>query len=175
MSKNPGKHKLGAHEADKIIAFEMRFYGHTYRQIAEKTKYTEGTLSNLFSVSGDWYEPFKEYVDRKKKEMKQQFDGSFIANSASALQAIVNIIHGVAPLEVVTLPDGKEVKRRIELKDSTILKAAQDVLDRAGFKAPEGNPDAPIDKADELTKWFSQNFPERVKEANDSGSSSTSA
>lgn len=133
--RKSGVKVLDGHEGKKLEAFMMRFNGHTYAQIEEKTGYTVWYLQQQFYKNGDWYEEYKTWAKDRTDDINGQLSTMFTAQALEAMQQIINISKGylVRTVEI----NGEKASVPVGLKDSTILDAAQDVLDRAGFKPPE--------------------------------------
>lgn len=118
-----------------LLAFTLRFKGHTYIQIAQETGYNEHYLENQFCKGGGWHEQYKDWCKARTEDINQQVSTMFTAQALEAMQQIINISKGYL---VGSMQQGDSViPVPIEVKDSTVLKAAADVLDRAGFKPPE--------------------------------------
>lgn len=122
-------------EAIKLKAFTLRFNGHTYEQIAKETELGITYLQHNFAKAGRWYEEYKEWAKARTEDINNQLSTMFTGQALEAMQQIINISKGY--LSRTMEVGGEKVTVPVELKDSTILKAAADVLDRAGFKPPE--------------------------------------
>lgn len=107
------------YDASKLQAFELRFMGYTYRQIAESDgmKYAETTLESYFAKGGLWREDYEEWVEKRKDDINDQVTGMFVAQALTATQAIANIIMDKSA------------------RDTDKLRAAENILDRGGFAA----------------------------------------
>lgn len=125
-------------ESRKIRIFQMRFEGYTYREIS-KTKginMNEYTLQGYFCSGGKWHEEYKEWVRQRIDDINEQMSSMFTAQAVEAMQKIVNLSKGHASI-LVQSADGEAVRVPIKVGDRTMLDAAKDIVDRAGFKPPE--------------------------------------
>lgn len=120
----------------KLMAFQMKFRGSTYDQISQITKYTVQYLESVFWRGGKWFEEYTSWRTYQLEIINERFVDMFIAQATDANQQIVNIARGTLTVKKI-LPDGQEMIKEVPLKGAEVLKAAQDILDRAGFKAPE--------------------------------------
>lgn len=107
------------YDQSKLLAFELRFTGYTYAQIAETEgmKYTAGTLETYFAKGGLWREDYEEWVERRKNDINDQVTGMFVAQALVATQQMVNVMTDKTS------------------KGSDKLRAAENILDRGGFAA----------------------------------------
>lgn len=122
----------------QLECFKLRFKGHTYVQIAELIKerprhYSESTLELYFAPGGLWHEPYVAWKTWQLDQLKDHMNSMFMAQAIDSTQQIINIAHGKLMIKVVNAA-GKEELVPLSLKGDTILKANQDILDRAGFK-----------------------------------------
>ncbi len=123
-------------EEVKMKAFTLRFKGCTYAQMHKETGLSEWELQHRFCKNGVWQEEYEAWVKDRTEDINKQLSTMFTAQAIESMQQIVNIARGLL-VGTLVLGDGRRRKISIELKDSTILRANQDVLDRAGFKPPE--------------------------------------
>lgn len=120
----------------QLKAFEMKFKGHTYQQIHNETGYTVKTLETYFWNQGRWYDQYQSWRAYQIEIIQERFADMFIAQATDANQQVVNIAKGVLVSKTLN-QDGTEKVKEIPLKGDVVLRAAQDIMDRAGFKAPE--------------------------------------
>lgn len=139
---------------NKLLAFDMRFKGHNYAEISAATKFTVYTLQSYFYKNGDWYEEYQSWSKDRIDDINDQMTKMFVAQAVEANQMIVNLAHGYCTIQVEG-PDGKKHRVPMDVKDSTTLRAAQDILDRAGYKTVDKVEVLdPNSKAEEIAKWF---------------------
>ena len=159
MSKKttqPPEKQLDIHDEAKLIAFSLRYKGNTYDQIAEalpNKKYSVFTLQQYFRPNGLWYDEYRSWAASMTQDTNEQLKDMFTAQAVHAMQQVTNLAHG---RYVITIEDEKGNKRvqQLSVKDSTALKANQDILDRAGFKPAERIEFEAESKAEEAAKWF---------------------
>lgn len=144
-------------EQGKLLAFELKYKGFTYDQIAEHEgiPYTSGTLSAYLRPNGDWYVEYREWVSAMTRDANEQIKDMFTAQALEAMQRVINFAHGVYEVAEKN-SKGEVVKVRLSVKDVTALKANQDILDRAGFKPPETIAFEAESKAEEAARWFEE-------------------
>jgi len=130
------KNNLQVRSVRKLMAFQMKFRGSTYEQISQATGYSVQYLENVFWRGGKWSDEYISWRTYQLEIINERFLDMFIAQATDANQQIVNIARGVLTIRKLN-PDGTEAIKEVPLKGSEVLKAAQDILDRAGFKAPE--------------------------------------
>jgi len=120
----------------KLLAFKMRLYGYTYLQIAQKTGLSEHTLRHYFSRKGKWYQEYQEWSGKEIEGVQEALHTSFLAHSTDAFWNLVELSHCNKP--------------------SIVLRASQDILDRAGFaKHSRGfETNDPTDHAEELMQML---------------------
>lgn len=140
----------------KLLAFTMRFDGHSYKEIEQETGYTVYTLEAYFYKGGRWYEEYQTWAQARVADINDQVGRMFSAQALEAMQQITNISRGYCTVMIVGA-DGTKQRIPITVKDSVILTAAQDILNRAGFKPTEKvEVDTPEDKAEQITRWFEE-------------------
>lgn len=144
MGKSKDIKPYTGRESKKLKAFQLRFAGHTYEELATATGYSIWTLQKYFAEGGKWHEEYKAWAKDRLDDINDQLSGMFTAQAIEAMQRIVNLSRGHATILVVdesSQPDenGQKKKTRIPIKvsDRTMLEASRDILDRAGFKPPE--------------------------------------
>lgn len=138
----------------KLKCFWLKFKGHSYAQISEATGYAVRTLEINFWKQGKWYQDYIAWRKYQVEELNDQINNMFLAQSLEAQQQITNIAKGVLYVSIPG-PDGKQTLVPLGLKGDTVLRAAQDILDRAGFKPKEKvEVTDPDDHADKLFDWF---------------------
>ena len=156
-SKSQSQNRIAAKDKNienKLTAFEMRFKGHNYEEISTVTKFTVYTLQSYFYKNGDWYDEYQEWSKARIDDINDRMTKMFVAQAVEANQMIVNLAHGHCTVQV-TGPDGKKHRVPMDIKDSTVLRAAQDILDRAGYKTVDKVEVLdPNSKAEEIAKWF---------------------
>lgn len=115
----------------------LRFNGFTYEQMAKDPEVDMDYqyLTHCFAKNGRWYEEYREWAKARTDDINSQLVTMFTGQALEAMQQVINISKGA--LRGTAVVGGETVHIPIEVKDSTVLRAAQDVLDRAGFKAPE--------------------------------------
>lgn len=131
-------------ESKKLRCFRMRFSGHTYAEIEADVGYTVHTLERYFCRGGKWYEEYQVWAKDRTDDINDQLSRMFTAQALESMQQIVNLSRGHATIMVVdenAKPDenGHQPRVRIPIKvsDRTMLDAAKDIVDRAGFKPPD--------------------------------------
>lgn len=121
----------------KLLAFELKFDRVNYKEIAEKTGYTENYIHRAFRTTGSWIEHYSWWREQRVNEIEK--DGRLrikqrIEEALTVQETMLTLIKS----------NPKEAAR-----------AARDLLDRAGLKAPEKvEVTSPIDQAEAITKWF---------------------
>lgn len=105
----------------KMLAFELRFNGNTYQQIADhpdmEKQYSKNTLEIHFCKTGIWREEYEEWVNLRKDDINEQVTGMFVAQAQLASQVITNVL----------------LDKNAMNKDR--LRAAEQILDRGGYAA----------------------------------------
>lgn len=130
----------------KAVAFQMKFDGETHKTIAEATSYSENYINNVFRKDGVWREHYNWWEDQLVKEIER--DGRIRIK-----KCIVEALIVQETMLAMLNRNPKEAAR-----------AARDLLDRAGLKAPEKIEltDAD-DKAEKMAKWFDGKSKEESK------------
>lgn len=119
----------------KHKVFELKFEGETYKKIAEETGYSEHYLKKCFKHEGKWRQHYDYWEEQRLEDIEQ--DGrkrikKRIAESLTVQETLLTLV-GTNPREAG--------------------KAARDLLDRAGLKAPEKiEITDPDDKAEKVMK-----------------------
>jgi hypothetical protein len=115
--------KITPHDAAKLKAFSLHFQGLQYHQIADdpqvKGRYTTHTLESYFSKGGMWNEEYIQWVEIQKDAINSQVTNMLTAQSITAMQTIMKIM----------------LKK--EAMDKDKMRAAENVLNRAGFMPVE--------------------------------------
>lgn len=160
MSKKNNDHQtndIALLEQGKLLAFELKYKGYTYEQIAQHKgiKYTADTLSSYLRPNGAWYTEYREWVSAMTRDANEQIKDMFTAQALEAMQRVINFAHGIYEVAAEG-KNGKPIKIRLDVKDVTALKANQDILDRAGFKPPETIAFEAESKAEEAARWFEE-------------------
>lgn len=121
----------------KAVVFQMKFDGEIYKVISEKTGYSEGYIKRVFSKGGAWKEHYDWWEELLIKDIER--DGR------------IRIKKRIA--EALTVQETMLLMVKSNPKEAS--RAARDLLDRAGLKAPEKIEltDAD-DKAEKMAKWF---------------------
>jgi hypothetical protein len=150
----------------QLIAFKMRFKGHTYEQIATATEYEPRTLEVYFAKGGLWHDKYISWRTWQVESIKDQMDNMFVAQAVEANQQVVNISKGQVYIKVVT-GEGETKQERmvpIAVKPDVILNAAKDILDRAGFKpAEKADSRVPEDIAEQMIEFFEGKEKEKLE------------
>lgn len=123
-------------ESKKLKCFHMRFDGYTYEEISKAIGYTVYTLQSYFCLGGKWHEEWIEWKKNMVDDINEQLSTMFTAQATKAMQQIVNLSKGHATI-LIEGADGTTVRVPIKVGDRTMLDAAKDIVDRAGFKPPE--------------------------------------
>lgn len=148
--------KYTGRQSKKLLAFTMRFDGHSYAEIEQESGYSVYYLQNCFYRGGRWFEEYQEWAKARVEDINDQVGRVFSAQALEAMQQVVNISKGYCTVLTIG-PDGKKTRTPIAVKDFVILDAAQDILDRAGFKPPDKvEVDTPEDKAEQITRQFEE-------------------
>ena len=160
--KKEEKKEIVIRNEKQLTAFRMRFKGHTYEQISEKTGYSIGTLEGYFCRGGMWYEQYIAWKDWQVDQIKEQMNDMFVAQAVEANQQVINISRGKVYVTVAG-PDGKDIIVPITVKPDVILNAAKDILDRAGFKPAEKvDAKTPEDIAEKMMEFFETKEKEKI-------------
>lgn len=110
---------LVPYDAAKIKAFLLKFQGYTYDQIAAdaeiKGHYESSTLSTYFAKGGPWNAEYIKWAADRKEDIEGQINDMLTAQSVAAMQVMINVMVGAGS------------------DDKDKLRAAENVLDRAGF------------------------------------------
>lgn len=121
----------------QAVAFQMRFDGAHYQEIADAIGLSERWTRILFCKTGKWHDHYDFWEQEKINDLEEETKRRIKKNIKKAMKVQEEILD-------LGVKDAKHAGR-----------AARDILDRAGFKAPEkielGDP---ISKAEEITKWF---------------------
>lgn len=120
----------------KLLAFELKFKGNTYEQIEAATGYSVKYLENKFYKNGLWYEEYQSWRAYQLELIQERFTDMFIAQATQANQQVVNIASGVLSRPIKDA-EGNVTMIPVPLTGKTILSAAKDILDRAGFRPAE--------------------------------------
>lgn len=123
----------------KLLVYQAHFDGQTYQQIAqlEGVNYDAGYLANMLAPTGKWYNDYllwaSDKTDAIEKEVririKKRMDEAMVVQEYMLTLAKTN---------------PKEAAR-----------AARDLLDRGGLKAPEKvEVTNPYDHAEQLAQWI---------------------
>lgn len=151
----------------KLKAFILRFQGHNYETIHEQTGYTVRTLQLYFSKGGRWHEHYQSWKTFQMEDINERVSSMFTAQALASLQQIVNLSQGNAKKKIA-MPDGTERIVNVDLKGDTILRASQDILDRAGFKPAEKVvTEVPEDEAEKIAKFFDDDDEEAIESKQD--------
>lgn len=98
----------------KLLAFKLRLQGYSYKQIANLTGWSEFTLRRYFSPKGQWFHEYKQWSSIELNQIKEDMHTIILSQAIDAAKIIGNML---------TSP-----------KPNLALRAAQDILDRAGFQ-----------------------------------------
>lgn len=121
----------------KLLAFEMKFDGDTYQNIAEKTGYSQAYLGKCFKREGKWRAHYDDYEAKRVDEIEKEGRIRIKKRIAEALTVQETLL------------------TMIKTNPREAGKAARDLLDRGGLKAPEKiEVTDPDDHAEKITKWF---------------------
>lgn len=148
----------------KLLAFEMKFAGNTYAQIEEKTQYKVQTLQAYFLRGGRWYEDYQSWRKYQLELIEERFADMFTAQATAANQQIVNIAKGLLQVKIGTDKEGKPIVAPIPLKGDVVLRANQDILDRAGFKPAEK---VKVEDSESVAKKIFERYKQPKKESED--------
>lgn len=100
----------------RLLAFKLRLQGYRYKTIAEATGLSEFTLRRYFSPKGRWFQEYQRWSSAELELIKQDMHTMVLSQAIDAFKVIVNTLH-MAPT-----------------RPNLALRAAQDILDRAGFQ-----------------------------------------
>ena len=121
----------------KAIAFQMKFDGETYQKISEATNLSSNYIAKVFYKGGAWREHYDWWEEIEVKEIERVGRLRIKKRIAEALTVQETML-------VMVKSNPKEAAR-----------AARDLLDRAGLKAPEKIEVTDADdKAEKMAKWF---------------------
>lgn len=104
--------------AKKLLAFRLRLQGYSYKTIAEKTGWSEFTLRKYFSRKGKWFHEYKQWSTTELEQIHDDMHTMLVSQAMSAAKKIAGMLESDKP--------------------SIALRAAQDILDRAGFQKNSG-------------------------------------
>lgn len=133
--------------------FRLRFKGHTYDQIESliNGRYKSRTMELYFYKGGKWHDAYDTWREFQITQIKDQINDMFIAQAIEANQQIINISRGQLYIKIPGKTPEEDQLLPLSLKGDTVLRASQDILDRAGFKAPEKvEVSDPDDKAEKM-------------------------
>jgi hypothetical protein len=120
-----------------LKAFTMKFDGQSYKEISIEIHWTEGHIRNLFSKGGRWHDHFKAWEEERIKEIE--------AEGRARIKKRIT--------EAMTVQE--TVLTMVKSNPREAARAARDLLDRAGLKAPEKiEVSDPADQADAIMKWI---------------------
>lgn len=94
-------------------AFQLRLNGYTYEDISRVVGLSEFTLRHYFAPKGKWYKAYQEWSATEIEDIQLVAHSVLIARSQEAAQLLVDLLHSEKP--------------------SICLRAAESILDRAGF------------------------------------------
>jgi len=123
----------------KLACFNLKFQGLTYLQMVDHPDvnhyYSATTLESYFAKNGEWYDEFSEWCAKKIVDIEDSVRKMLTAQAQTMAQMLITI--------------GSGNTKRYSI---TTLKAAQDVLDRAGFQVTKRvELDTPADDIAEAT------------------------
>lgn len=121
----------------KLMVFEMKFDGETYQNISAKSGYSELYLRKVFKREGKWREHYDHWEQERITDIEKEGRARIKKRIAEALTVQETML-------TLIRTNPKEAAR-----------AARDLLDRAGLKAPEKiEVSDPEDHAERITEWF---------------------
>lgn len=121
----------------KQMAFELKFDGETYQNISQKTGYSESWIKKCFAREGKWYDHYEHWEAGRIADIEKEGRARIKKRIAEALTVQETML-------TLIRTNPKEAAR-----------AARDLLDRAGLKAPEKiEVSDPEDHAERITEWF---------------------
>ncbi len=100
---------------------------------------SESTLRHYFSPKGRWYESYRSWSSAELADIQLNVHSALIAEAIEAAQILVGLMRNGKP--------------------SVRLRAAESILDRAGFqKNSDGftKVNSNLDRADHLFDWFEE-------------------
>lgn len=131
----------------KLKAFQMKFDGVLYKEIANAIHCSVYNVDRLFCKNGPWYEHYRHWEEERCKDIEYE-----------ARVRIKKRINEAMTVQEILLTMLKSNPREA-------AKAARDILDRAGLKAPEKiEVTDPEDKAEKITQWFEKKKDQEKKE-----------
>lgn len=161
--KKEEKKEIVIRNEKQLTAFRMRFKGHTYEQIAGETGYKAMTLEVYFARGGLWHEQYVAWKEWQIDQIKEQMNDMFVAQAVEANQQVVNISRGKVFITIPGAKKGEEIVTAITVKPDVILDAAQDILDRAGFKPAEKvDAKTPEDIAEKMMEFFESKEKDKI-------------
>lgn len=117
-------------------AFNLRLQGYTYTQIASETGWSELSLRKYFSPKGKWYEAYEVWAKREiqmiQREVRQRMAKRTL-EAISVLEYSLTLIH---------------------TKPMIALRAASEILDRAGIIASRDQLDNNHDLSESIATWL---------------------
>lgn len=131
---------LGFHRTKrKLLVYEMKFNGNTYKEISAVTGYTHFTIANCMQPgTGKWYKDFRVWVDEQRKLLEEEARDRIRKNVDNSLAVLLKAV------------------AEFDKRPTLAVAAARDILDRAGITEPEhlvvDNP--PDDKMEQIHNWL---------------------
>lgn len=117
-------------------AFNLRLQGYTYTQIASETGWSELSLRKYFSSKGKWYEAYEAWAKKEiqmiQREVRQRMAKRTL-EAISVLEYSLTLIH---------------------TKPMIALRAASEILDRAGIIASRDHLDNNHDLSESIATWL---------------------
>ncbi len=129
-------HKSTQMTQQQLLAFRLRLEGFTYQQISKHTKWSEFTLRKYFSPKGKWHNDYQAWKNQTLSETQDEIENMIKRESLSAARVLIKIMQNAK-------------------KPNLALKAADSILDRAGFSRnrPLAQPGSE-DVAERMFRWM---------------------
>jgi len=129
--------KIVRRNQKRILIYEMLFEGRNFKEIAEASGFSDTHLRRCLGPSGKWYADYMEWATDKTDAIEKDV----------RLRIKKRMNEAMVVLEYA-LTIAKSDPR-------TAVKAARDLLDRGGLKAPEKvEITSPYDQAEKLAQWM---------------------
>lgn len=123
----------------RLTLYEMMFEGRTFHEMSEVSGYDEKYLKNTFCPSGRWYSDYMLWANDKAEAIEKEVRLRIKKRTNEAMTVLEYAL-------TITKTDPR-----------TAVKAANSILDRGGFKAPEKvEISNPYDQAERLANWIEE-------------------
>lgn len=134
----------------RLKAFELKFDGETYQVISQQTGWSESWLRQVFMKEGKWRAQYDDWEDKRIEEIEAEGRKRIKKRISESLTVLEHNLTIVAN-------NPREAAR-----------AARDLLDRAGLKAPEKiEITDPDDKAEKIMKALEKRKVDKMSKTKD--------